>query len=153
AGQIMGLMTQAIVARVCIPKLRLIVHMAATLASEARGLVIRDRCAGDIDRRCVFRGDTVTRGPMVSLGVLDCRDRNFQSRGRGGLIRQIMGLMAQAIVARVRISQLQLIIQMLGDRASEAGGVVMPERWSGAVDRRRVFRDSAVNVGRIASLP
>ena len=56
---------------------------------------------------------------MASLGVLDCRDRwNVLGRVRGGLVRQFMGLMAQAIVARVRIPQLRLIVHMPGGLAS-----------------------------------
>ena len=69
--------------------------MPATLASEARGVVIRDRCVGDIDRRRVFRSGTVSMGRMVTLGVLVCRDRwNVLSRVRGRLARQFTGLMA-----------------------------------------------------------
>ena len=114
---------------------------------------MRDRRAGGVDCRRVFRGGTLTMVGTASLGVLDCHDRrNVLGRGRGGLAGQFTGLMAQAIVARVRIPQLQLIIHMPGRLASEAE-LVMRERWAGAVDRRRVFRDSAVNVGRIASLP
>src|SRR3954469_301279 len=107
--------------------------MPATLASEARGVVIGDRCVGDIDRRRVFRGGTVSMGRMVTLGVLDW---NVLSRVRGGLARQFTRLMAQAIVARVRISQLRLIVHMPATLASEARGVVIRDRCVGDIDRR-----------------
>jgi hypothetical protein len=87
----MGLMAQAIVARVCIPQLRLVVPMPGGLASNVRGVALRDRCRGRIEGRGVFRGGTVTMGRMVSLGVLDW---NVLSRVRGGLARQFTGLMA-----------------------------------------------------------
>ena len=56
---------------------------------------MRDRRAGGIDRRRVLRGGTVSVGRIVSLGVLDCRDRwNVLSRLHGGLARRFTGLMA-----------------------------------------------------------
>src|SRR4051794_36712260 len=98
----------AIVARVCIPRLRFIVHMPGRLAG-AWGVALRDHCRRGIDRRRVLRGGTVTMLGAASLGVLDW---NVLSRLRGGLARQFTRLMAQAIVARVRISQLRLIVHM-----------------------------------------
>src|SRR5262245_41890767 len=133
AGQSMGLMAQAI-ARVRICRLRLIVHMPATLASEARGVVIRDRCVGDIDRRRVLRGGTVSMGRMVFLGVLDW---NVLSRVRRGLARQFTRLMAQTVVAGVRISQLRLIVYMPATLSSEARGVIIRDRCVGAVGSGR----------------
>ena len=142
-------MAQAIVARVRIPRLRLIVHMPGRLASGARGVALRDHCRRGIDRRRVFRGGTVTMGRMVTLGVLDW---NVLSRVRGGLARQFTGLMAQAIVARVRISQLRLIVHMPATLASEARGVAIRDRCVGDIDRRRVFRGGTVSMGRMVTL-
>ena len=46
-------------------------------------------------------------GRMAFVGVLDCRDRrNVLGCVRGGLVREFTELMAQTIVARVRIPQL-----------------------------------------------
>ena len=147
----MGLMAQAIVARVCIPQLRLIVPMPGGLASQARGVALRDRCRGCIEGRGVFRGGTVSMGRMVSLGVLACRHRRtVLSRVRGSLVRQFMGLMAQAIVARVCISQLRLIVHMPVTLASEARDVAISDRRRGSVDRRRVFRGGTVTMVRTA---
>src|SRR5262245_40214659 len=148
------MMAQAVVARVCIPQLRLIVPMPGGLAADTWSVAFRDRCRGGIDRRRVFRGGTVSIGRMASLGVLDCHNqRNVLGRGHGNLAGQFMGLMVQAIVARVHILKMRLIVRIRGKLASEAGGLVMRDRCAGSVDRRRVFRDSAVNVGRIAPFP
>ena len=151
ARQFTGLMAQAIVARVCIPRLWLIVHMPGGLASGARGVAIRDHCRRGIDRRRVLRGGTVTMVGTGSLGVLDCRDRgNVLGRVRGGLARQFTGLMAQAIVARVRIPQLRLIVHMPGGLASEARGVALRDHCRRGIDRRRVFRGGTMTMGRMA---
>src|SRR5262245_34566324 len=104
-------MAQAVAARVRIPNLRLIVHMPTGLASQARGVALRDR-----GRRQVFRAGTLSIGGMACLGVLD-------GRGRGGLARQFSGLMAQAVAARVRIPNLRLIVLMPAGLASGARGV------------------------------
>ena len=94
-------MAQAVVTGVRIPNMRLIVHMPGRLASQARGVAVRDRRRGRIDRRRVFRGG-LTMGRMASVGVLVCRDRwNVLGRVQGGLARQFAGLMAQAVVAPV----------------------------------------------------
>ena len=68
--------------------------MPGGLASQARGVALRDRCRGCIEGRRVFRGGTVSMGRMVSLGVLDW---NVLSRLRGGLARQFTGLMAYVV--------------------------------------------------------
>src|SRR5262245_53590125 len=113
-----GLMAQAIVAWVRIPNLRLIVHMPVGLASQARGLAIRDGCRGGVR--------------MAVVGVLD-------GRVRGGLVRQFTGLMAQAVVAWVRIPNLRLIVHMPAGLASGARGVALRDGRRGGVDRRRGF--------------
>ena len=60
---------------------------------------MRDRRAGGIDRRRVLRGGTVSVGRIVSLGVLDCRDRwNVLCRLHGGLARQFTGLMPKPLL-------------------------------------------------------
>ena len=75
---------------------------------------------------------------MVSLGVLACRHRRtVLSRVRGSLVRQFMGLMAQAIVARVRILQLlRLIVHMPGGLASAPRSVAVRDRYRRGIDRR-----------------
>src|SRR5262245_66071032 len=116
--------------------------MPVGLASQARGLAIRDGCRGSVDRRRVFpRALTMVR--MAVVGVLD-------GRVRGGLVRQFTGLMAQAIVARVRIPNLRLIVHMPAGLASEARGVALRNGWRGGVDRRREFRSATVSVRRLA---
>ena len=98
AGQFMGLMAQTIVR---ISQLRLIVRMPGGLASQARGVEIRDRRRGCVARRRVFRGGALIMGRMAFVGVLDCRDRwNVLGCVRGGLVREFTELMAQTIVAR-----------------------------------------------------
>ena len=127
--------------------------MPGGLASQARGVALRDRCRGCIEGRRVFRGGTVSMGRMVSLGVLACRHRRtVLSRVRGSLVRQFMGLMAQAIVARVCIPQLRLIVPMPGGLASQARGVALRDRCRGCIEGRGVFRGGTVSMGRMVSL-
>jgi hypothetical protein len=129
--QFTGLMAQAFAARIRVPNLRLIVPMPGGLASQARTFAIRDRGRGGIDRRRVFpRALTMVR--MAVVGVLD-------GRVRGRLVRQFTGLMAQAVVARVRIPNLRLIVHMPAGLASGARGVALRDGRRGGVDRRRVF--------------
>ena len=110
--------------------------MPATLASEARGVVIRDRCVGDIDRRRVFRSGTVTMVRTAFVRVQDGLDRRFK----------------RLKCARGRILKMRLIVQMLGGCASEARGNAIRDRCPDGIDGRRVSRYSAVNAGRIASV-
>ena len=96
---------------------------------------MRDRRAGGIDRRRVFRGGTVTMVGTGSPGVLDSRDRGkVLDRVRGGLAGQFTELMA--IVARVRIPQLRLIVHMPGRLASDARSVAVRDRCRRGIDRR-----------------
>ena len=127
--------------------------MPGGLASGARGVEIRDHRRRGVARRRVFRGGTLIMGRMAFVGVLDCRDRwNVLGRVRGGLVRQFTGLMAQAIVARVRIPQLRLIVHMPRGLASEARGVEIRGRCRGGIARRRVFRGGTMTMGRMASV-
>jgi hypothetical protein len=84
ARQFTGLMAQAVVAGFRIPNMRLIVHMPGGLASQARGVALRDRRRGRVGRRRVFRGG-LTMGRMAFVGVLACLDRwNVLGRVQGG---------------------------------------------------------------------
>src|SRR5262245_39131714 len=104
---------------------------------------MRDRCAGGIDRRRILRGGTVSVGRIVSLGVLDCRDRwNVVNRGP-----------THAIIARIRIPQPRLIVHMPGRLAADARGVALRNRCRRRIDRRWVRRGGTVTmVGRTVPL-
>src|SRR5262245_36433500 len=106
--------------------MELIIHIPRGHTLGARGVVIRDRRAGDIGRRRVFRGGSGNLGLIASLGVLDSiwqrgrleivsmtdaavvgyRRWNFSSRVRAGLVRQFRRLRC----ARVRKCKMELII-------------------------------------------
>src|SRR5262245_21881237 len=68
ARQFSGLMAQAVVARICVPQLRLIVPMPRVLAADAWRVALRKR------RRVLRGGGTVRIGRMVSRSVLPSRD-------------------------------------------------------------------------------
>src|SRR5262245_17292271 len=106
--------------------MELVIRGPRSRTLEARGVVVRDRRAGDNGRRRVFRGGTGNLGLIASLGVLDCiwqrgraeivsmtdavvvgyRRWNFSSRVRAGLARQFRRLRC----TRVRKCKAELII-------------------------------------------
>src|SRR5262245_46465899 len=130
--------------------MELVIHIPRGRTLEARGVIVRDRRAGDIGRRRVFRGGTGNLGLIASLGALDCiwqRGRleivsmadaavvgrlrwNFHSRVRGGLARYLRRLRR----ARFRICKKELIIT--GGRTLGARWVSMRDRCAGGIDRR-----------------
>ena len=72
--------------------MELVIHSPRGRLLEARGVIVRDRRAGDIGRRGVFRGGTMNLGLIASLSVLDCT----WQRGRV----QIVSMTNAAVVGR-----------------------------------------------------